>query len=502
MSGSRAAAASAGAPPNGKVVLGTLILVAAVANLNLSVANVALPSIGASFDASQTALDLVAVGYSLGSGGIRPLVRGPRRPLRTQADDHPGHGSSRSRPRIVAAFAPSTEILFVARVAGGLAAGMAYPTTLALITALWSGPARTRSIAMWSALGGGVAMLGPLISGLPAAVLRVGLRLPHHPAPRRPGPLHGLTHVPAHVNESTDRVDNLGGILSAIMIGALIVGPQLHHGAQPPGARHRALRHRGVGARPVHRPPAARREPALRPQDRRPTAPSGWRPSPASSSSARSWAWPSSTSSTSRTCSATTRCRLARPSCRRSSSWCSWRRARRSWSRIAARGPRCSSARPSSASPSLGMLLLWGEGTPYLVVAIPLALMGMGVGPRRHAIVELADRLGAGSPGGHGVGHRRPPARPGWRLDDVHLRGPAHGRIRGRHGDRHHSVGTGRDSDDPERAPGVLCQRGGPGRAVPAVRRPDHQPRPSHPSWTATSWRTSPAWGRCSSASG
>ncbi len=30
-----------------------------------------------------------------------------------------------------------------ARVVGGLSAGLAYPTTLALITALWSGPART-----------------------------------------------------------------------------------------------------------------------------------------------------------------------------------------------------------------------------------------------------------------------------------------------------------------------------------------------------------------------
>src|SRR5262245_16264880 len=54
------------APARGGLVLGTLILVAAVANLNLSVANVALPDIGKAFDASQTALDLVAVGFSLG----------------------------------------------------------------------------------------------------------------------------------------------------------------------------------------------------------------------------------------------------------------------------------------------------------------------------------------------------------------------------------------------------------------------------------------------------
>ena len=55
-----------GGPENGRLILLSLIIVAAVANLNLSVANVALPSIGAAFDASQTALDLVAVGYSLG----------------------------------------------------------------------------------------------------------------------------------------------------------------------------------------------------------------------------------------------------------------------------------------------------------------------------------------------------------------------------------------------------------------------------------------------------
>ncbi len=56
-------------PDRATLVLGTLILVAAVANLNLSVANVALPDIGRAFDASQTQLNLIAVGYSLGLAG-------------------------------------------------------------------------------------------------------------------------------------------------------------------------------------------------------------------------------------------------------------------------------------------------------------------------------------------------------------------------------------------------------------------------------------------------
>ena len=47
-------------------MLVALILAAAVANLNLAVANVALPSIGEAFDSSQTTLNLIAVGYSLG----------------------------------------------------------------------------------------------------------------------------------------------------------------------------------------------------------------------------------------------------------------------------------------------------------------------------------------------------------------------------------------------------------------------------------------------------
>src|SRR4051794_41927853 len=54
------------APDRPGLVLAALILVAAVANLNLSVANVALPSIGQHFDSSQTTLDLIAVGHSLG----------------------------------------------------------------------------------------------------------------------------------------------------------------------------------------------------------------------------------------------------------------------------------------------------------------------------------------------------------------------------------------------------------------------------------------------------
>jgi MFS transporter, DHA2 family, multidrug resistance protein len=211
------------APMRPGLVLGSLIAVAAVANLGLAVANVALPSIGKHFDASQTELNLVAVGYSLGLaasvlyfGAVgdrygRKLLLILGMILTVPAD-------------CLAAWAPSIDVLFAARVIGGLAAGMAYPTTLALITALWSGPARTKSIALWAAIGGGISALGPLCSGillehywwgsvflltLPLAVIAL---------------VFALVLVPSHVNETTEAVDHPGGVFSIVLVGALILG--------------------------------------------------------------------------------------------------------------------------------------------------------------------------------------------------------------------------------------------------------------------------------------
>jgi MFS family permease len=198
-----AADSSRDAPEGAKAILLTLILVAGDANLNQSVA-------------------LIAVGYSLGLAAsvlwFGALGDRYGRKLMILL------GMTLSIPAsLVAGFAPSDWVLFGARVTGGLAAGMAYPTTLALITALWSGPARTKAIALWSALGGGLAALGPLVAGgllevfdwtsvfvvtVPLAVLAL---------------LLAAKLVPAHVNESTERVDNLGGLLSALLVGALVV---------------------------------------------------------------------------------------------------------------------------------------------------------------------------------------------------------------------------------------------------------------------------------------
>ena len=227
----------ASGPKRAGIVLATLILVAGVANLNLAVANVALPDIGKAFGAGQTMIDLIAVGYSLGLAAS-VLYLGA-------VGDRYGRktllllGMALTVPiSIFAALAPSAPALFLARVAGGVAAGMAYPTTLALITALWPAPVRTKPIALWSALGGGVSALGPLLAGallegfewgsvfiVSAPLAAIALVL-------------AWKLIPAHVNETTEPVDHLSGVLSIALVATLVLAINL---APEPGKGETAI---------------------------------------------------------------------------------------------------------------------------------------------------------------------------------------------------------------------------------------------------------------------
>lgn len=210
------------APRRAGLVLTALILAAGVANMNLSVANVTLPDVAKQFDASQIGLNLVAVGFSLGLS-ISVLYLGA-------IGDRYGRkfllllGLALSIPTaIISALSGDVYMLMLSRLLGGVAAGMAYPTTLALITALWSGHQRTKAIALWSALGAALSALSPMTAGflmqflpwgysyliaIPFAVIAI---------------LIVWILVPAHVNESTEKVDHLGGILSVFFIGALVI---------------------------------------------------------------------------------------------------------------------------------------------------------------------------------------------------------------------------------------------------------------------------------------
>ena len=162
---------------------------------------------------------------------------------------------------LLAAFAPSIEVLFGARILGGLAAGLAFPTTLALITALWSGPGPDEVDRALVGLGAAISSLGPLLAGamltqfdwgsvflitLPLAV--VALVLAHR-------------FVPAHVNETTDPVDNLGGILSVLMIAALVLAINFAAVPNEGALADRTRADRAGRGRGIRNSPAARAAP-------------------------------------------------------------------------------------------------------------------------------------------------------------------------------------------------------------------------------------------------
>ena len=224
MSSTASTSDSESAPPKAGLALTALILGAIVANLNLSVANVALPDIGKAFDAGQTQINLVAIGCTLGLA-MSVLYLGA-------LGDRYGRklmlllGMVLTLPAsAISAWAPTIDILIAGRIFTGVAAGLAFPTTLALITALWGpGKSRVRAIALWSGLSGGGAILGPVIAGALLESFWWGSVFLIAVPPAIVVFVLVFAFVPAHVNESKSPVDNLGGVLSIVMIGTFVLG--------------------------------------------------------------------------------------------------------------------------------------------------------------------------------------------------------------------------------------------------------------------------------------
>ncbi|MEG0027930.1 MAG: MFS transporter [Aurantimicrobium sp.] len=210
-------------PKKAGLVLTALILGAGVANMNLAVANVGLPDIGRDLGASQAGLNVVAVGFSLGLAAtvlyLGALGDRYGRKLMLLAGLIIGVPAA-----FMSALSPSVEMLALSRLIGGFAAGMAYPTTLALITALWSGPARTRAIALWSAIGAAMSASSTLLAGAVLMILPWGYSFLIAVPFAVVAIFLVWRLVPAHVNETTDKVDHLGGVLSALFIGTLVMG--------------------------------------------------------------------------------------------------------------------------------------------------------------------------------------------------------------------------------------------------------------------------------------
>ncbi len=151
--------------PNRWRVLPVCLAVGFITTLDVSIVNVALPSIESSLDAGPTQLQLVVAGYTLAFGlALVPAGRlgdaGARRSLFIVGL------VGFALMSLASGLAPTDTWLAVARLLQGVSAGVLNPQVVGLIQQLFSGFDRGRAFGMFGATIGVSTALGPLLGGL------------------------------------------------------------------------------------------------------------------------------------------------------------------------------------------------------------------------------------------------------------------------------------------------------------------------------------------------
>ncbi|MFJ6016850.1 MFS transporter [Streptomyces sp. NPDC092952] len=139
--------------------------------VDVTVVNIALPSIGADFDIDGHSLTWVVVGYTVAGGGLLMLggrlgdLLGRRRVLLL------GTGLF-GAASLLAGLAPTFSLLVVARLLQGAGEAIALPAAMATIVLMFpEGPRRSRALGVWAAVASCGLVLGFVLSGIVTAHL-------------------------------------------------------------------------------------------------------------------------------------------------------------------------------------------------------------------------------------------------------------------------------------------------------------------------------------------
>ncbi|WP_055496528.1 MFS transporter [Streptomyces albus] len=134
--------------------------------VDVTVVNVALPSIGADFGVDGHALTWVVVGYTITGGGLLMLggrlgdVLGRRRILLLGT-------ALFGAASLLAGLAPSFALLVAARLLQGAGEAVALPAAMAVIVLLFpEGPRRSRALSVWAAVASCGLVVGFVLSGI------------------------------------------------------------------------------------------------------------------------------------------------------------------------------------------------------------------------------------------------------------------------------------------------------------------------------------------------
>lgn len=151
--------------PRQRRVLIVAILSSFVAFLDGSIINVALPAIGREFGGDLALQQWVVDGYLLSLGALI-LVAG------SLSDTYGRVRVLRAGliwfgiTSLACAVAPLGTLLVVARILQGVAAALLVPSSLALITSTFSGPAQGKAIGAWTGWTGIAGIAGPVLGGV------------------------------------------------------------------------------------------------------------------------------------------------------------------------------------------------------------------------------------------------------------------------------------------------------------------------------------------------
>ncbi|HKN93188.1 MAG TPA: MFS transporter [Thermoleophilaceae bacterium] len=133
--------------------------------LDVTVVNVALPSIGHDLGFAPRDLQWVVTTYVLFTGGLL-LLGGRVADLLGRRHVFIAGLVLFTAASLASGLAPTPAALIVARGAQGLGAAMLSPAALSIITTTYSGAQRTTALSVWGAIGAGGAAAGVLLGGI------------------------------------------------------------------------------------------------------------------------------------------------------------------------------------------------------------------------------------------------------------------------------------------------------------------------------------------------
>ncbi len=210
------------AASNRRIQLSVLLLGALVTMFNISVTNVALPTIATALDASGMQIHMIADGFTIALTAF-VLIAGV-------VGDRYGRkrlflaGTGVMIPAsLFSALSSSANELILWRMVAGLATALLFPTTLSMVTMIFRDPMeRVRAIALWSGTAAAGSAIAPVVAGTLIEFFNWNSVFLCSLLIAMIAFVVGWRFLPSRAQVDVSPVDWLGGALSVVFIGALL----------------------------------------------------------------------------------------------------------------------------------------------------------------------------------------------------------------------------------------------------------------------------------------